>query len=221
MKICYFFSNIHLGQTTAQSGVALSMLGKAQELGNEIYLVSNQEKQENKLRTDMAKGLLIKGPSTLKAYLLNSFKIISYLKKIKPDIIHVQGHLLIPYVYFLNKLVRSKLVCNLPERIDFLNKVFRYLVISSIEKIGLCFVLSSWDKESLVQFGVSKDKIVVAYISLRDSFLLKKRKRQSFKYDILYFGDASKERGFDILFNLAKKLPNLRFKLLVRWEKAL
>lgn len=222
MKICYFFSNIHLGEATGQSVVSLSLIKKAKKLGHEVYIVSNYNDQQNIPVTPDIKGVkkfLIKGSSDFKTYLLNSFKIIRHLKKIKPDIIHVQGHLLIPYVYFLNKLTRNKIVCTLPERIDYFNKILMHFVVSSIKNIGLCFVLSIWDKNLLIQLGVPTERILVSRIGLRNQFLIKKEKNQNYKYDIFYYGDASRERGFDILYNLSKRLPNLKFKLLVRWVK--
>lgn len=219
MKICYFFSNIYLGKTTGQSGIALSLIKKAQELGYEVYIVSNYENQQNNFDIDKSKRFLIKGPSTLKTYLLNSYKIIKYLKKVKPDIIHVQGHLLIPFVYFLNKLVGSRIIYILPERIDCLDSLFRYLIISSIKNIGVGFVLSQCIKKQLVQWGIPEDRIFVAHIGLREAFLKQSLKKVEYEYDILYYGDADEKRGFDVLYNLAKRLPNLKFKLLIRWSK--
>ena len=219
MKVCYLFSNIDFGKTTGQSGVALNLIERVKKLGHEIYIISNNNKEKADLNIEGVKGFFIEGLSTFRTYFLNSYKILKYLKKIKPDIIHVQGHLLIPFIYFLNKLVRSNIVCLLPERIDYFNRIFRYLIVSSINNIGFCFVLSQWNKRSLIQLGVSPDKILVIHIGLKDSFLDKKQARQEYEYDIFYYGDANNERGFDILYNLAKMSPNLKFKLLIRWEK--
>jgi glycosyltransferase involved in cell wall biosynthesis/2-polyprenyl-3-methyl-5-hydroxy-6-metoxy-1,4-benzoquinol methylase len=214
MKICYIFSNIDF--ITGQSGIALRLIENAQKSGYEIYIISNYNNQRDDFEPKGIKKLLIKGPSAFRTYLLNSHKIVKYLKEIKPDIIHVQGHLLIPFVYFLNKLVGLKIVCTLPERIDYYNKILKHLIIFSIKNIGLCFVLCQWIKDQLIQLGIPSDKILVAHIGLRDSFLIKQQEKPEDEYDIFYYGDASKERGFDVLCSLAKMLPHRKLKLAIR-----
>lgn len=222
MKVCYFFSNIHLGETTGQSGMALCMIKKAQELGYEVYVISNYENQQNDLGTvdtGRAERFLISGPSTLKTYVLNSCKIIRHLREVRPDIIHVQGHLLIPYVYFLNKMVKCGIIYTLPERIDYLNRLLQYLVVYCIKNINIGFVVSQYLREQLVRLGAPADRILVSRIGLRSSFLVARQKKQEYEHDIFYYGDASQERGFDFVCRSAKMLPHRKFRLLVRWKK--
>lgn len=220
MKICYFFSNIHLGKTTGQSGIALSLIKKIQEKGHKVYIVSNYENKLKNFDLNQNNFFLIKGSSTFKTYVLNSYKIIRYLKKTKPDIIYIQGHLLIPFVYFLNKITRNRIIYTLPESIDNLNILFQHLIVYCIKKIGSGFVLSQNIKKQLVQLGASADRIFVIHIGLSDLFLLKiPLEKYRYEYDILYFGDTTQNRGFDVLYNLAKKLPDLKFKLIIRWQK--
>lgn len=218
MKICYIFSNIDLENTTGQSGVALRQVHRAKKVGYEVFIISNCRDKQKNISIEGVKIYLIRGLATFKTYFFNAYKIMRFLKEIKPDIVHVQGHLLIPFIYFLNKFTGFKLICTLPERIDYMNRFFRYLIVYSIRNIGLCFVFCQWEKDSLVELGVPEERIIVVYVGLRESFFEINEKKSDYRYDIFYYGDASHERGFDVLCNLVKKLPNLKFKFLIRWK---
>lgn len=219
MKICYIFSNIDLRKITGQPGISFCLIEKAQKQNFDVYIISNYQNDSDHHELNQFNCLLIKGSSNLKTYILNGYKIIKYLRRIKPDIIHIQGTLLIPFSYFLNKFVGANLICTLLERTDHLNNFQKRLLVYSIKKIHFCFVLSPSKKERLIEFGVPKEKIIVTYLGLRDSFIKEIEHQQNYEYDIFYYGDISKERGFDLLCRLAQAAPGWRFKFLIRWDK--
>ncbi len=74
----------------------------------------------------------------------------------------------------------------------------------------------------LVENGVPSDKVLVKYTGIKKEFYNYDKDniaKNIFSDDVLYYGDSAKERGFDIIFQLARKMPELKFKVLLRWEK--
>jgi len=218
MKICYVFSNFHLLHITGQPGIVFKLVSQARKREEEVYLISNAPEQEQ-LYQGGINLFLIRGLGDFKTYFFNIFKIIKYLKTIKPDIIHVHGHLLIIFVWLINRFLNISLVCSTCETLDKkrVNAFYRRLITFCIIHSELTFVTSECIKSQLIKNKVSSDKIIIARVGLDEKFL-----KDSYSSmpdgDILYYGDSTKERGFDIIFRLAQKLPHLKFKILLRWK---
>jgi len=216
MKICFIFSNFHLSHLTAQPGMVFKLANKVAERGEKIYIISNDIKNRN-FRRGGIHFFLFKGLGDLRTYFFNVPKIIKYLKDSKPSIIHVHGSLLVIYAWLINRLFGIPLVCSLCETLDAMNTFYRKLLVFCLTRVEKIFLSSDYIKDQLVRNGVPSHKVLVIRIGLDEKFLVE---MQNFSpdTDILYFGDSSRERGFDIIFQLARKLPQLKFKILLRWE---
>ena len=217
MKIVYLFSNFHLARLTAQPKIGLELAQKARQKGEKIFVISNGLKTKA-FKKNNIDFLIFSGPADLKTYFFNLFLIIKYLKKVKPDIIHVHGSLLIVYIWFVNCFLRIPLVCSLCETLDIMSAFQQKLLVFCLKQSKKVFVSCEYIKSQLIKKGLNADKIETARIGLDNNFLAKKNDF-SFDADILYFGDSSEERGFDIICRLAKKLPRFRFKILLRWKQ--
>lgn len=217
MKICYIFSNFHLASHTAQPAIVLSLAKAQAERGNKVFIVSNSATE--KTLCDKGYGcFLINGEGILRTYLLNIFKIARYLNVIKPDIIHVHGYLLMLFVWFISRFNSFKLFCSVCETIDTVNLFYRKLVCACINNSLGIVVSCEYIKKQLLENGISNNKILVARTGLDNKFRLSDKKDLIFDTDVFYYGDSKRERGFDIIFKLAQKLPSLKFRALLRWQ---
>ncbi len=222
MKICYLFSNFHLSHLTGQPGMAYKIAGKAAEKGNKVYLVSNS-KGDKKFVDDRIELFLIKGDGDFKSYLFNIFNIINYLKKIRPDILHAHGHLFLIYAWFISRLLGIPCICSVCEILDektfslsFFTGLLRKLMFFCLKRSEITFVTSDFIKNSLINKGVPSQKIKVVRIGLDEKFLLNNEHLKP-DTDVLYYGDANMERGFGIILELARRLPGLKFMVLLRF----
>ncbi|MCD6094286.1 MAG: glycosyltransferase family 4 protein [Candidatus Omnitrophica bacterium] len=216
MKICYIFSNFHLLHITGQPDIVFKLVSQAHKRGEEVYLISNAPEQEQ-LYQGGINLFLIRGLGDFKTYFLNIFKIIKYLRDVKPDIIHVHGYLLTIFVWIINRFFHIPLVCSVCETLDILNSFYKNLIIFCFNHSELTFVTSECIKNHLIENGVSTDKIVIARIGLDGKFL-KGGEKFLPATDILYYGDAMRGRGFDFIIRLAQNLPKFNFKILIRWR---
>jgi len=216
MKICYIFSNFHLAHITGQPATIFKLARYAAKKEKKVYLISNtpHEVQSNE---DGIKFFLIKGLGDFKTYFLNILKLIKYLRTVKPDIIHVHGYLLTIFVWILNRFFNTPLVCSVCEALDIVNIFYKKFIIFCLTYSELIFVTSEYIKRQLIKSGVPSGKIIVVRIGLDEKFLIERNGSLS-DTDILYYGDSIVERGFDIIFHLAQRLPHLKFKILLRWE---
>lgn len=219
MKICYIFSTIDLGEITGQPAMALRIIEQAMERGCEVGIISNSQKPNPKKIFAGGTQCLLDGSSSFKSYALNSAKIIKFLQEFQPDILHVKGLLLIPYIWLLNHLfLHIPMVFSVydtPERFPW---ILRKLVVFSL-KHNITFTSSQYIKNVLIQNGTPGDRILIKHTGLKKEFYNYQNINNIADSDISYFGDSFKERGFDIIFQLAKKMPELKFKVLIRWTK--
>ncbi|MBL7197100.1 MAG: glycosyltransferase family 4 protein [Candidatus Omnitrophica bacterium] len=219
MKICYIFSNFHLSNVTGQPAIIFKLARYAADKGEEVYMISNISgiPGEEKLNHDEVNSFLIKGLGDFKTYFLNIFKIIEYLRRIKPDIVHVHGHLLIIFIWFIGKFLKVNLACSLCETLYVVNGFYRKLLVFCLKHSKKIFVTADYVKKQLIKKGILSDKITVVRIGLDEKFAIDSNDSK-LDTDILFYGDSKRERGFDIIFHLAKNLPHLKFKVLLRWE---
>ncbi len=217
MKVCFLFSNFHLVNLTAEPKIAFTLAEKALKKGHEVHIISNDAK--NKLEK---KGgihfFLFKGLGDLKTYLINSIQIIRYLNRIQPGVIHVHGGIIIVYAWFINLFLKIPLVFTFCEGLDTFGCLQKKLLLFCLSRMEAVFVVSLYLKNQLVSNNVKEKNIRVVRLGLEDRFL-KTTKARKPRTDIFFFGDSSYERGFDIVYALAKKLPALSFTILLRWEK--
>jgi len=222
MKICYFFSNFHLSHLTGQPGMAYKTAKKASEKGLKVYLVSNGTKNEQIVYNNM-ELFLIKGDGGISGYLLNIFHIVNYVRKKRPELIHVHGHLFVIYAWVISKILRIPYVCSICETIDnktllpFLTgTISKYLMVFCLKRSRAIFVTSEYIKKLLTDSGVKPHNIQVVRIGIDEIFLYAIDHYRE-NTDVLFYGDASRHRGFDIVWELAKKLHDYQFTVLLRY----
>lgn len=216
MRIGYLFSNFHLANITGQPAIVLKLAQRAAERGERVFIVSNST-EDREFRKENIHFFLIKGLGDFKTYFFNFPKIIKYLRDIKPDVIHVHGHLLIIYTWFIGRFLGFPVVASLCEILDVISPFYRKILVFCLNRTEKTFVSSEHIRNQLLSNGLPAYKISVVRLGVDQKFFTK-AKNVSPDTDILYFGDSNKERGFDIVFRLAQRLPNLKFKVLLRWE---
>lgn len=219
MKICYFFADFYHSHLTGQTGIIYRLLKKAAERGERVSVVSNTLGNDRVEDKDVFDLFLAKGKADYKSYLPNFFGIMKFIKNQQSDVIHAHGLPMIIFASVLSKALNIPLVCSACENLDarILNPFFKKLLIFSITRAEILFVTSESTKKQFIENGVPQEKIILTRIGLADRFLNTTNSLPS-SSDILYFGDSLKDRGFDIIYELAKRSPNLTFKVLLRWE---
>src|SRR3989338_1867211 len=219
MKICYIFSGIYQAKIIGQSAAALRLIEHIKKGNYDINLISNYVPEEEHVYLKGKNNLYIKGPNTLTTYIRNTFKIVGFLKKLNPNILHVKGLLIIPFMWIINKLFLGySIVFSIFETPDHLKPIFIYFIAFCINHGDGTFVSSDFIKKKLIEKGALPEKMLVRYTGLKNKFLKINRNNLKENNEIIYFGDSTRERGFDIFCKLAKKLPNLKFKVLIRWQ---
>ena len=217
MKICFLFSNSHLADLTAEPKMALRLAWEVSKNGHHVHIISNSTKNIQKIERNI-NFLLFRGLGNLKTYLTNTHKIVWYLNKIKPDILHVHGGVILVYAWCINMCLKIPLAFTLCESLDTFSGLQKKLLLFCLSRMSSIFVISSYYKNQLMLNGIQEKRIVVARLGLEDSFLVARRFKET-NTDIFFFGDSSEERGFDIVYSLAKEMKDLFFTILIRWEK--
>ncbi|MBM3282936.1 glycosyltransferase [Candidatus Gottesmanbacteria bacterium] len=219
MKICYIFTGVYQAEFTGQPAVGLLLIDHIDKKGNQTYLISNYLSPSGYFYENGNSNLLLKGPNTLGTYLKSTRRILKYLEEIKPDILHVRGLLMVIYVWVLNKLfMQYPLVISIFETPEHLHFLYRRLISFCINRAEIAFVPSNFVKKQFMKSGALSEKILVRHTELENKFLSNPKVRLATDTDIVFFGDSTKERGFDVIYKLAKKLKKANFKVLIRWE---
>jgi len=216
MRICYIFTNFHLLDVTGQPGI-IYRLAKHVAKKEDVFILSNS-RIESVLQRDGLNIFLIKGQGDFRAYFINLFKVIRYLKNIKPDIIHVHGYLLTAVFFFISKFSHAEFVCSVcetPEVVE--NILYRKAVFLCLKLVKKIFVTCEYIKVKLMEKGIVAERIIVSRFGLDVKFLID-RLPVAENHDILYFGDSTKERGFNIILDSANRMPELKFLVLLRWQ---
>jgi len=218
MRIALLFTNFDLVNITGQPAVIYSLAKRLKEKKEEMSIISNSESKIN-LPEGSLNIFLIKGKGDFKSYVLRIHKIIQRLKTFRPDIIHIHGYLISAFFWIINFLfLRKRLFCSVCETIKIIKNVFlKQWVIFCLKRVEKIFVTAEYIKNELIKYKIPKEKILITRIGLTEKFLDIKDTKQE-ETDVLYFGDSLKERGFDIVYGIAKRLPEIRFKVLLRWK---
>ncbi len=197
--------------------MGLNLAKKAADHGYEAYLISN----DINARRESSKNFhlfLIKGLGDLKTYILNTPKILKYLIDIDPNVLHVHGGVFIIYIWLINLIFRKALIFSFCEDLTSINGIQKKIFLFCLFRLKHIFVTSRYLEEQLIEAGVSESNIQISRLGLNEYFLKSHPIKKSTS-DIFFFGDASKSRGFDLVYALAAKLPKLSFAILIRWEK--
>lgn len=217
MKICFFFSDIDRAEYTAQAGIALRLARKAAGNGAEVSVISNRATNIH-LDAGNLSYYVFKGTGTAQTYFLNLPAILQILRRIKPDIVHVHGALFNVFMWGINKIFGATQVASVCEILDMHPAFLRKTITFCLSRSERVIVTAQCIKNQLVADGMPPGKIKVARLGLKNEFLEKPKSAQ-YENDILFWGDAKKERGFDLIYALAQKLPQLKFKVLLRWTE--
>jgi len=219
MKICYIFSGIYQAKIIGQSAVAMRLVDHINKKENRVYIISNYLLESEYFYLNGDNNLLLKGPNTFKTYLKNTRKILKYLKEVEPDILHVRGLLMVIYIWILNKLfLHYPLVVSIFETPEHLNIIYIKLISFCINRAEITFVSSGFIRDKFIKEGAIPEKILVRHTGLKERFLKVPDKNFPADTDVVFFGDSTRERGFDLIFRLAKMLKNIKFKVLIRWQ---
>ena len=150
--------------------------------------------------------------------ILLQFKIDKLIKKVNPDLIHINNSLSINYIYLYMRIKKYKNVLTIHDpiahtgeynsRTDFVKKV----MIKNAEKIIL--LNSQSTKEFMDRYKVKEDKISIT--GLAPYFVYNKfnhKDTSELENNILFFGRISPYKGIRYLIEASKlakkKIPNL------------
>lgn len=217
MKICYLYSNYYLAHLTGQAGLMDKLAQKASQNLIEVSVISNDFKDYSFTKNGI-KYFLHKGKGDYFTYIINFISIIYRIYQLKPDILHVHGVLFTIYIWCINLLLGIPLCITLTETLDQFNSFTLKILSFCLNKSNHIFVTSNYLKVQLINIGVNEKIVTLIRMGLNEKFILSKVKYE--RDYLLYFGDANIERGFDRLFLLAKKLPEMKFLILLRFFDA-
>ena len=135
------------------------------------------------------------------------FKLKSYINKNKIDVLFIAGSLPIPVVSILRPFINAKVVfCdheNLAER-DKKSIIFRKIACIISDKVVV--LTDETMKDYKEKIGDYKNKFVQIYNSIDDSLLEKNIVCDVNSKKILSVGRLSKEKGFDLAIEAARKV---------------
>src|SRR3989338_8724830 len=214
MKICFLYSNHHFAHISAQPGIAYKLALSARTFGATVQIISNQAGNVF-LQPKYITLVLFFGLGELKTYLFQIPKLLKTLWKFRPDLVHVHGNLLYEFLSVLSPVVRKPLTVYIGETLDIHNVVLRRLFVFFLKRAKLIFVSSEYIKQQLESSTIPAKRISLVRLGLDRRFLnVEQPKRRSI--DVLYYGDATRSRGFDIVVDAARKLPRKTFVVLLR-----
>lgn len=222
MNLYVIFSDIDKSEYAGQPRISVDLVRAFKKNGFNVSIISNAINFQN-IPAEFMNGdnVVLKGPGTFRTYLLGILRVLKILWKRDDVRLVIQGQLLAVFFFPIACLLRKRLVVATCENIEthsaWLRGVICY-VFGLAEKI---FVTSEYAKNQLIRHGISEEKILVVYLGLRDIFLSEKFSDQNSTLfsDILFWGDSSFERGFDVVLKLAKTFPDKTFKVMIRWKE--
>lgn len=217
MRICFAYSNHHLSATTAQPGIAYKLALKAKAIGHKVSIVSNVQDDYEGKRSDGIYYFLFSGQGNLQTYLKQVRGITNLLRRENPDVIHVHGNLYFIYLLVISWFLGKKVTVYITESLEIHDPFFRRLFLMGLSFAKKIFVSCEALKEELVGNGINIEKILTVRIGLDDKFFRIKSELRDI--DVLYFGDSSYSRGFDVFVKCAESLPERKFIGLIRYYK--
>jgi len=216
MRVCFCFSNFHLAHITGQAGLMMQLIQKTKNHSSHVFVISNDLRSEQ-FTKDGIDYYLIKGLGDFKTYFSNFLQIVHFIKKIKPDVIHVNGILMTIYIWIITCFLRIPFFSLVSETIDNINPLYQNFYYLASKSCKYIFVTSNFLKKQLLEIGVEKKKIKVVRIGLDEKYQINYRKSTE-NYDTFYFGDSTRDRGFDYVVGLAQELKNLKFLISIRYQ---
>lgn len=215
MKICFAYSNHHLAETTAQPGIAYKLALKAKEAGHRVTIVSNVREKYVGKKTDGIFYFLFPGQGNLQTYLQHFLLIVIFLWRENPEVIHVHGNLYFVYLLLIGRLVRKKVTVYVSETVEIHSLLFKRIFLTSLRFAGKIFVSCEAIKAELLEKGIDPKRIMVIRIGLDEKFYKSITTKKNI--DVLYFGDSTKARGFDVFVKSARVLSKYSFVGLLRY----
>ena len=136
MKIAYLYSNWHLKDFTGQPAVVEQLIRHCELSGNMVFLISNCPRQNlpDVMNTSYC---LVPGLSKWATYGSNFFRILKFLRRINPDLIHAHGPLMIIFAQILASLLRIPLVCSICETVEAVGKTGEAVLSLVLKKVEL------------------------------------------------------------------------------------
>lgn len=220
MKICFFFSDIDKGEYTGQAGIGLNIAKAAGNEGCEVSIISNSESGAfNSIQTNKYKLLILKGVGVLSTYIKGIPRTIKFLIAEKPDVVHVHGSLLAVFICPILLMLKIPFWVSTCEVVDMHPGYLQSFIKFAYARANKVIVTANIIKQQLAELGIENKKIDVVRLGLRKDFFQVDTSGKQ-EIDIVFWGDSTEARGFDVIFNLIQELPNLRFRILLRWKGA-
>lgn len=219
-KICFAF----LGNPLNDSRIT-NLSNSLKNDGCEIYSIGFDWSNNPKLlETDYQKIFkLIKGKFSLLFYLRFSIKLLNTLIKTNCDVYFAEDFYTLPFLYFIAKIKRAKVIYNSREIYAFLgghhnrpilSKVVGFIERYFIKKVELVLTTGEMDSEFLEKYYGIKNTLVIRNIPLAQPINYKYdfRKELGIREDktiLLYQGVIIGGRGFKPTLEAMKLLPDV------------
>ncbi len=213
-SVAYIYTNYDKAEYTGQAGLMWLVEKQAKKSKYSTFTISNSLKTKKVKKTKNV--LLIPGPGDFITYIRKINLIRQYIKEKNIEIIHIHGLLLylmcFPSLVFTG--IKVQWVVTLSETLQQFNALYLFLAkcLLPLAKIS---VSSNFIKEELSQLGI-KDVQVIRVGLKPDYYKPRAILKNKFKYDLVFFGDASYQRGFDIIVKIIKQFPDYKILILLR-----
>jgi glycosyltransferase involved in cell wall biosynthesis len=215
-KCLVIFSDIDLAGYTGQPKVAMDYVKELRNANFPVTIFSNAQDMNKAVQYLEKDDICIEGNGSLLTYFRALGKLLSSITTRRYSVVITHGALLtifiMPFLFFK----RTKIYFSLCEVLGFQNLFYKLLYSLLSRRAKGVIVTSNLIKSELSQIKIHQEKIIVRMLGLDNKFCLNK-KQNEFQYDIMYFGDAKIDRGFQYLEKLAIDFPNLTFLILIRW----
>lgn len=216
-KAVLAFADIDKWEYTGQPKLGRFLFDALLRQGYEISLLSNCVTELQNIKTNATQQVVVSGNAGLKNYLRYCRKIQGLIGDKNCRLIVVHGALLSVFLFPFMLFNRVRYVISICEIVTMHPKPLQKLIGRVCKGADSITVTSEEIKQQLRCLGVPVDKIKVNLFGVSGAFEAQSKLASSVQYDVIFWGDAKVDRGFDIIFELAKARPEYRFIILIRW----
>jgi len=233
-KVLILISNVSPFHLAGQYKTGTTLARNLSKREIEVLVITNSPEHVSSCIEDKQSNLkycIVPGDATLLTYFCHLSTLIRVAKAFNPDVIHGHGMLMTLLAASLGKILRKPVIqtlCEIGQTFSVASGSIRVRTPSFI-KYGLFFVdhiicSSNFVKKFLEEAGIPSNKITVipygveeTWFNIDESVIPTPNSKAT---TILFWGDASFDRGIDTLLEaiprIAEHFPNARFVLSIR-----
>ena len=223
LKIALFISNFHDYKIAGPQKVGFTLVKHLINNNVNVLVITNDITRQQRLVLSREKYdvLILPGDSTFVLYLRYFLLIYFTLKKYSPVIIHGHGYSSSLLTFIMGKILNISTVQTMYD-LPLFSKFPKKMQLCGLFFIDYILCTSKYIKQYLSKMGIKTNKINVLPYGIEDRWFSTKMNNvlNREKTIVLYYGDANKERGIDIMLDaiidVNKICSNIKYIFAIR-----